>query len=471
MLRLITGKAGTGKTSALIDEISRAVRARRGGCMMIVPEQYSHEAERELCRRCGDSLSLYAELFSFTGLARYMAGKYGGLGRACLDKGGRLLCMALALKELGPRLKVYPAAGRRAELQDSLLAAVDELKTAMIGSGELLAAAGSCGGSLGDKLEDMALVLEAYDTVVARGHADPTDRLSLLAEQIAGSELGENNRIYVDGFIDFTRQELEVLRALMKKGAQLSVCLTVDSMEGDNEIYELSRRAEGVEGLHHIAADVTKEETVRAAVAEVMAREGRIDILVNNAGFGISGAVEFTSTEDAKALFDVNFFGMVNLNRAVVPIMRAAGRGRIVNLSSVAAPVPIPFQTYYSATKAAVNAYTMALANELRPFGVTVCAVMPGDIHTGFTAARRKIGEGDDIYHGRISRSVARMEHDEQTGMDPAKAGGYIAGVALREGNRHPLYAIRFDYKFFTFLAKVLPARFLNWLIYLLYGK
>ena len=236
-------------------------------------------------------------------------------------------------------------------------------------------------------------------------------------------------------------------------------------------VYELSRRAQGVEGLHHIAADVTKEETVRAAVAEVMAREGRIDILVNNAGFGISGAVEFTDTEDAKALFDVNFFGMVNMNRVVVPIMRGAGHGRIVNLSSVAAPVPIPFQAYYSATKAAVNAYTMALANELRPFGVTVCAVMPGDIHTGFTAARRKIGEGDDIYQGRISRSVARMEHDEQTGMDPAKAGAYIAAVALRDGNRHPLYAIRFDYKFFTFLAKVLPARFLNWLIYCLYGK
>ena len=139
--------------------------------------------------------------------------------------------------------------------------------------------------------------------------------------------------------------------------------------------------------------------------------------------------------------------------------------------SSVAAPVPIPFQTYYSATKAAVNAYTMALANELRPFGVTVCAVMPGDIHTGFTAARRKIAEGDDIYQGRIGRSVARMEHDEETGMDPAKAGGYIAKVALREGNRHPLYAIRFDYKFFVFLTKVLPARFLNWLIYQLYGK
>lgn len=159
-------------------------------------------------------------------------------------------------------------------------------------------------------------------------------------------------------------------------------------------VYELSRRAQGVEGLHHIAADVTKEETIRAAVAEIMAREGRIDILVNNAGFGISGAVEFTDTADAKALFDVNFFGMVSMNRVVVPIMREAGHGRIVNLSSVAAPVPIPFQTYYSATKAAVNAYTMALANELRPFGVTVCAVMPGDIHTGLRRPAGRSGRG-----------------------------------------------------------------------------
>lgn len=236
-------------------------------------------------------------------------------------------------------------------------------------------------------------------------------------------------------------------------------------------VYELSRREQGVEGLHHIRCDITDEDQVRAAVAEIMDRAGRIDVLVNNAGFGISGAVEFTDTAEAQRLLDVNFFGMVRMNKAVIPHMRQAGRGRIVNLSSVAAPVPIPFQTYYSATKAAVNAYTMALANELRPFGVTVCAVMPGDIHTGFTAARRKIGEGDDIYQGRISRSVARMEHDEETGMDPARAGGYVARVALREGSHHPLYAIRIDYKFFVFLTKVLPAGALNRLVYLIYGK
>lgn len=78
------------------------------------------------------------------------------------------------------------------------------------------------------------------------------------------------------------------------------------------------------------------------------------------------------------------------MNRAILPLMREQGHGRIVNLSSVAAPVPIPFQTYYSAGKAAVNSYTMALSNEVKPFGITVAAVMPGDIKTGFTAARQK---------------------------------------------------------------------------------
>ena len=234
---------------------------------------------------------------------------------------------------------------------------------------------------------------------------------------------------------------------------------------------ELSRRAEGMPDIRHIVADITKEETLQAAVEQVLAVEGRLDLVVNNAGFGISGAIEFTDTQEAQRLFDTLFFGMVRMNRCVIPLMRQQGHGRIVNISSVAAPVPIPFQAYYSAGKAAINAYTMALANELRPFGVTVCAVMPGDIKTGFTAARHKIIDGDDIYQGRIGRSVQRMEHDEQTGMDPAKVGRYIAAVASREGSHHPLYATRIDYKFFVFLTKVLPARFLNWLIYQLYGK
>lgn len=235
-------------------------------------------------------------------------------------------------------------------------------------------------------------------------------------------------------------------------------------------VYEMSRRISANEGIIHLSGDVTKEESVREAVNAVLEREGRIDILVNNAGFGISGAIEFTEPSEARRQLDVNFFGMVRMCHAVLPSMRKAGAGRIVNLSSVAAPVAIPFQAYYSASKAAVNTYTQALAIELRGSGITVCAVMPGDIRTGFTAAREKQVLGDDVYGGRIARSVAKMERDEETGMDPAKAGACIARIALKKSVK-PLYAIRFDYKVLSVLARVLPVRLLNWAVYLLYGK
>jgi len=234
-------------------------------------------------------------------------------------------------------------------------------------------------------------------------------------------------------------------------------------------VYELSRRAQGVEGLNHLVADVTDEAAVKKAVDEIVAREGKIDVLVNNAGFGISGAVEFTKTEDAKRLFDTNFFGMVNMNRAVVPVMREAGQGRIVNISSVAGQIPIPFQTYYSAAKAATNSYTMALANELRPYGVTVCAVQPGDIKTGFTKAREKTVDGDDVYGGRIGRSVSRMEHDEQTGMPPEKAAAFLCRVALRRRTK-PLYAIGPQYSAAVLLSRLLPCRLVSWIVSRLYA-
>ena len=185
-------------------------------------------------------------------------------------------------------------------------------------------------------------------------------------------------------------------------------------------VYTLSRRVPPQGGkARHICADVTDEAQVRRAVEQILKEEKRIDILVNCAGFGISGAVEFTRPEDARRQMDVNFFGTVQVTGAVLPQMRRQGGGRIVNVSSVAAPAAIPFQTFYSASKAAINAYTCALANEVRPYGVTVTAVQPGDIRTGFTAARDKSVEGDEAYGGRISRSVATMERDEANGMAP----------------------------------------------------
>ncbi len=243
MLRLILGKAGTGKTAAVMEEIAEAVRRRQGGRLLIIPEQYSHEAERELCAVCGDSLSLYAEALSFTGLARKLQARMGGGADRLLDKGGRLLCMAQALNAVGSRLKVYGPAQRSAELQAALLGALDELKAACVSAEQLEEAAQADGGSFAGKLSDLALILEAYAAAAANGQADPTGRLELLAGQIEAGGLEPGAVVYVDGFIDFTVQEQRVLEALLRAGAELTVCMTVDSMEGRSEIFELSRRS------------------------------------------------------------------------------------------------------------------------------------------------------------------------------------------------------------------------------------
>ena len=234
-------------------------------------------------------------------------------------------------------------------------------------------------------------------------------------------------------------------------------------------VYEFSRRPHA-DTPDHLSVDVTDENAVRAAVEAVFAREGRIDILINNAGFGISGAMEFTTSEDAHRLMEVNLFGMDNMIRAVLPHMREAGRGRIVNISSVAGVFAIPFQAWYSISKAAVRSLTMALYNEVAPYGVQVASVMPGDIKTGFTAARHKSSAGDEAYGGRIARSVEKMERDEQGGMSAAFAGERVARIALSRRVR-PYYALGAGYKACCALIKLLPASAARRIIGLLYGS
>ena len=235
-------------------------------------------------------------------------------------------------------------------------------------------------------------------------------------------------------------------------------------------VYELSRREEGVEGLKHIRADVTDEESVRRAVEQILQEAGHIDILVNNAGFGISGAVEFTDTEEAQRQFQVNFFGMVRMNRAVIAAMRSRGSGRIVNLSSVAAPVPIPFQTYYSVSKAAINSFTMSVGNEVRPYGIRISAVMPGDTRTGFTDARARSFAGDDAYGGRISRSVAKMEKDERGGVAASVVGAALGRAALSK-SRKVFCTVGFVYRLVIFLMRLLPSTAANAILGKMYAE
>lgn len=141
-------------------------------------------------------------------------------------------------------------------------------------------------------------------------------------------------------------------------------------------VYSLSRRP-SMDGVRHIPCDVTDEASVNAAFAALEQAEGSLDILINNAGFGISGAAEFTDLQKAKNLFDVGYFGLLACVKHALPLLRKSDAPLILNVGSLAAALPVPFQSVYSSSKAAVSALTLCLVNELRPFGIRVCAVLP----------------------------------------------------------------------------------------------
>ena len=236
MVRLILGRAGAGKTARVFEEIAQLVRNRQGGAVLLVPEQYSHEAERELCRVAGDSLSLYGEVLSFTGLARKVFSQCGG-SRPVMDGGGRLLCMAVAAEAVSGNLRVYERSRRDPRMLDSLLRAVEELKLAAVDGAMLQEAASVTEGALGEKLRDLSLLLEAYAAAQGRSAADPADVLELLAALI-GDSISVRARFYIDGFTDFTALEKNVLRELVRVGADVTVCLTC-APEGEESVFAL----------------------------------------------------------------------------------------------------------------------------------------------------------------------------------------------------------------------------------------
>lgn len=160
-------------------------------------------------------------------------------------------------------------------------------------------------------------------------------------------------------------------------------------------VYGISRREVAPEGVTALSADVSDEAALRTAVDEVARREGRIDLLCANAGMGISGPVEFASPDATRKIMNVNFFGQVYAAQAVLPYMRAQKSGTIVFTSSVAAPIAIPYQSFYSASKSAINSVALALRNEVREYNIRVSVVMPGDSSTGFTDAREKLHGSD----------------------------------------------------------------------------
>jgi NAD(P)-dependent dehydrogenase (short-subunit alcohol dehydrogenase family) len=243
------------------------------------------------------------------------------------------------------------------------------------------------------------------------------------------------------------------------------------------KVYGGARSPFSLSGVTALPLDITDADSVREAVKTVIAREGRLDAVVNNAGMGISGPVEYASDKDVAYILDVNFTGAVRVVRETLPYLRRS-RGKIVNVSSVAGPLAIPFQGFYSASKCALDALALALHGELKPFGIRVTNVMPGDTKTSFTDARRKqytagdkpTDAPDPVYGDRVRRSVEIMERDERNGKPPETAAKVICRVLARK--KPPLkVTVGFTYKLFIALNKFLPKAFVCFIVNKIYAK
>src|SRR5205809_668641 len=204
------------------------------------------------------------------------------------------------------------------------------------------------------------------------------------------------------------------------------------------KVYGTSRRGArtGKQSFEMLSLDVTSDDSVDAAVSEVMRRDGRIDLLVNNAGFGVApAAAEESSIDQARSIFETNFFGLVRMTRAVLPHMRRQGSGRIINIGSVLGFLPMPYGALYAATKHAVEGYSESLDHELRTIGIRVSIIEPAYTKTPFDANLMEPDAKLDAYR-EAREGVTRRVHEV---MATAEHPSVVADTVLKAANAaHP---------------------------------
>ncbi len=235
MLTVITGRGKSGKTRLLLEAVKACPTTGMASRIVLVPEQLSHETERLLSELCGNAISFTAEVLSFTRLCDRVFARSGGGARPILDQGGRILTARLALDGIRPQLKVFGAAAGKPEFLGSMVSMVDELKSYGITTEILSDASHQTTGLFSEKLSELALILGAYEAATAQGARDPRDRLSLLRKKLLNGDYARGKHFFVDGFTDFSGQELRVLEALLRTGEGLTVALPAG--QGDDPLF------------------------------------------------------------------------------------------------------------------------------------------------------------------------------------------------------------------------------------------
>ncbi len=238
------------------------------------------------------------------------------------------------------------------------------------------------------------------------------------------------------------------------------------------KVYNISR-SENIDSKNIVnkISNVNESENIENIVKDIFEKEHHIDVFINNAGYGIAGPVVNSSKENIYNLIDTNLSAVINLSRIAVNFIKQSGGGNIINISSVGGIIPLPYQAVYSATKAGVEVFSRALANELKQYNIFVTAVLPGDTKTNFTNRRIIDYDKNDLKHNQsIIKSISKVEKDEQTGKSPISVAKVVCKI-LKKKNPPLRKTVGIGYKTIVFLPRLLTLKFINRILNKLYIK
>lgn len=236
-------------------------------------------------------------------------------------------------------------------------------------------------------------------------------------------------------------------------------------------VYGAARRIDRMQeleasGCHVIEMDVTDDASLRAGVDRILTEQHRLDVLVNNAGYGSYGALEDVPIEEARRQFEVNVFGLARLTQLVIPTMRALGRGRIINVSSIGGRIYEPIGSWYHATKFAVEGLSDSLRIELAPHGIDVVIIQPGPIRTEWNTISRRSAEeysGTGAYARQaqaLVRNYERVDGSAASGTPEDVAATIVRAVTARRPKTR--YATPASAKIVVAARRVLPDRIMD---------
>lgn len=273
MLKILYGPDWRQTRKTLLHTIIQEANAAKRSQVLVVPDQFSHAAERALLTAGGDTVCRYAEVLSFSRLAERVFSIYGGAADVPMDNGGRLIAAAASIEQIRSRLKIYGACAAKPEFLRQLLDTLDECKAFRVTSADLSEASRNASGVLGQKLEEISLLLESYEAVCANGNTDPSTRLMKLLSTLQACDYAVGKHFYFEGFSDFNALETDILAALLEGSEEVTLCLLCDDLYEGEAIFDgvrttlrqIERIAEKLliktEAVYIPALDETKELT------------------------------------------------------------------------------------------------------------------------------------------------------------------------------------------------------------------